>query len=104
MSDMFDYLEWRGDLSFQQAPLNMVDSLLFSCMAYVVLRDIVGGMHNSDSKTIAEAAMEFAALTEEAKNLRDENDEKIFMAMAETERFGNLYLSYHVQQTDLNAE
>ena len=104
MSDMFDYLEWRGDLSFQQAPLNMVDSLLFSCMAYVVLRDIVGGMHNGDSKTIAEAAMEFAALTEEAKNLRDENDEKIFMAMAETERFGNLYLSYHVQQTDLNAE
>ncbi len=104
MSDMFDYLEWRGDLSFQQAPLNMVDNLLFSCMAYVVLHDIVGGMHNGDSKTIAEAAMEFAALTEEAKNLRDENDEKIFMAMAETERFGNLYLSYHVQQTDLNAE
>ena len=104
MSDMFDYLEWRGDLTFQQVPLNMVDNLLFSCMAYVVLQDIVGGLHNGDTKTIAEAAMEFAALSEEAKNLRDKNDERIFMAMAETERFGNLHLSYHVHQIDLNTE
>ena len=42
MSDMFDYLEWRGDLTFRQAPVNMVDNLLFSCLAYVVLYDIVG--------------------------------------------------------------
>ena len=48
--------------------------------------------------------MEFAALPEETKNLRDKNDEKVFLAMAETERFGNLYLSYYVQQKDLAAE
>ena len=104
MSDMFDYLEWRGDLTFRQAPVNMVDNLLFSCMAYVVLQDIVGGMHNGDTKTISEAAMEFVALSEEAKNLRDKNDEKIFVAMAETERFGDLHLQYHVQQMDTVAE
>lgn len=104
MSDMFDYLEWRGDLTFQQAPVNMVDNLLFSCMAYVVLHEIVGGMHNGDTKTIAEAAMEFAALTEEAKNLRDKNDERIFIAMAQTARFGDLQLQYYVQQIDLVTE
>ncbi|MBP3341854.1 MAG: DUF2974 domain-containing protein, partial [Peptococcaceae bacterium] len=104
MSDMFDYLEWRGDLTFRQAPVNMVDNLLFSCMAYVVLQDIVGGMHNGDTKTISEAAMEFVALSEEAKNLRDKHDEKIFVAMAETERFGDLHLQYHVQQMDTVAE
>ena len=104
MSDMFDYLEWRGDLTFQQVPLNMVDNLLFSCMAYVVLHDIVGGLQNGDTKTIAEAAMEFAALSDEAKNLRDRNDERIFMAMAETARFGDLELQYYVQQTDIDTE
>jgi len=104
MSNMFDYLEWRGDLTFRQAPVNMVDNLLFSCLAYVVLYDIVGGLHNGDTKTIAEAAMEFVVLPEETKNLRDKNDEKIFLAMAETERFGNLHLQYYVQQMDKTAE
>lgn len=104
MSDMFDYLVWRGDLSFRQSPVNMVDNLLFSCLAYVVLQDIVGGFHNGDTKTITEAAMEFAALSEEEKNLRDKNDENIFMAMAETERFGGLVLQYHVQQLDKSSE
>ena len=104
MFDMFDYLEWRGDLTFRQAPLNMVDNLLFSCMAYVVLQDIVGGLYNGDTKTIAEAAMEFVVLPEDVKNLRDVNDEKVFLAMAETARFGNLTLQYHVAQMDLAAE
>lgn len=104
MADLFDYLEWRGDLTFRQVPVTMVDNLLFSCLAYVVLQDIVGGLYNGEIKTIAESAMEFAALSEEAKNLRDKNDERIFYAMANTKRFGDLPLQYHVQQLDKAAE
>lgn len=104
MADMFDYLEWRGDLTFRQAPVNMVDSLLFSCMAYVVLHGIVGGFDSEDTKTIAQAANAFAQLPEEQKHLRDRNDERIFLAMAETKRFGELQLSYHVQQSDKVVE
>ena len=104
MADMFDYLEWRGDLSFQQASLNMVDSLLFSCMSYVVLDGIVGGLDDGVAITIEQAATQFSALPENKKQLRDKNDERILLAMAQSERFARLTVQYYVQQLDKNAE
>lgn len=39
--NVFDYLDWRGDLSFEYVPLNEVDNLIFSELAYLNLEDIV---------------------------------------------------------------
>ena len=30
MANVFDYLDWRGDLTFAQVPCNEIDSLIFS--------------------------------------------------------------------------
>lgn len=35
MSNVLDYIRWRGDLSFAQDPLNAVDSVIFSNLVYV---------------------------------------------------------------------
>jgi len=35
MSDIFEYLSWRGDLSFKQDPLNEVDYLILSRLSYL---------------------------------------------------------------------
>lgn len=35
MSNLLDYIRWRGDLSFGQAPFGEVDSLLLSMLSYV---------------------------------------------------------------------
>ena len=35
MADMFDYLKWRGDLTFSQDPPNEVDALIFSGLSYI---------------------------------------------------------------------
>ena len=35
MSDVHDYIYWRGDLSFEQDPLNEIDALIFSEFAYI---------------------------------------------------------------------
>jgi len=34
-SDVFDYIEWRGDLSFQQSAFNEIDALILSIFAYL---------------------------------------------------------------------
>lgn len=34
-ANVFDYIEWRGDLSFQQSPFNEVDALMLSVFAYL---------------------------------------------------------------------
>lgn len=49
MAHMYDYLSWRGDLSFSQAPVNEIDSLIFSTLAY---SDFTSG----ENLTIAEHA------------------------------------------------
>ena len=38
--NVFDYLSWRGDLTFLQAPFSEVDNLLISLLSYVDLNGI----------------------------------------------------------------
>ena len=40
MSDLFDYLMWRGDILFSQLPPNNVDALIFSALSYIDYDDI----------------------------------------------------------------
>ena len=35
MSDMFDYIKWRGDILFTELSLNPVDALIFSTLSYI---------------------------------------------------------------------
>ena len=41
MSNILDYLKWRGDVEFARSPFNDVDSLLFSIIAQIDLSDVV---------------------------------------------------------------
>ena len=41
MANVFDYLDWRGDVSFAQVPCNEIDSLIFSLISYVDFDGIV---------------------------------------------------------------
>ena len=35
MTDIFDYLNWRGDLPMQTVPMNEVDGMVFARIAYL---------------------------------------------------------------------
>ena len=41
MSDLFDYLAWRGDIPMSQAPFNPVDGLILSILSYVHFENLV---------------------------------------------------------------
>ena len=43
MPSTLDYLTWRGDLLFTERPLNRVDNLIFSHLAYLNLEGLVPG-------------------------------------------------------------
>ena len=59
MSNVSDYLKWRGDLDFSQAPFNDVDNLILAQIAYVDFTDIVPAPGSIETITIAEAADTF---------------------------------------------
>lgn len=104
MTNLFDYLDWRGDLTFQQAPFNLVDNLILSCLGYVVLDSIVSGFDCDSMITVKETADLFVQLPERVKNLRVPEDETLLVSMGKSKRFGALQLLYHVQQLDREAE
>ena len=35
MGNILDYLDWRGDLTFEQSPFNEVDNLILACFSYL---------------------------------------------------------------------
>ncbi len=66
MGNMLDYLDWRGDLTFEQAPFNEVDNLVLSQLVYVNLDYIVPPEWIDASVSIREAAERYFHLyTEE---------------------------------------
>ena len=59
MPNVFDYLEWRGDLTFEEAPVNEVDNLIFCLLSYVDLEGIVPAEPNQGRVTLRYAAAEY---------------------------------------------
>ena len=52
---VFDYVNWRGDLSFAQDPFNEVDSVILSMVCFLDFKDIVPAPHEQGSVTLADA-------------------------------------------------
>ena len=91
MADLFDYLHWRGDLSFTQCPVNPVDALIFSALSYIDLGGNVEALPDLPI-SLREASEEFFRLPDSASRCRTKSDHSLLMAAAETNRFGNALL------------
>ena len=91
MANVFEYLKWRGDLSFTQDPPNEVDALVFSGLAYVSYGGRVKAEPNMPL-TLKEAAEDFFALDDCEDRVRVKNDLELLSAASQTARFGNTKL------------
>ncbi len=91
MADLFDYLQWRGDLSFSQSPANRVDALIFSALSYISFGGSVETMPEIPI-SLKDAAEEFFRLPDQETRCRVKADLSLLMAAAETRRFGNVML------------
>ncbi len=100
--NMEDYLRWRGDLTFDKEPFNLVDNLLCCYIAYTDLKDIVPSGKNGI--TLKEASDIFFSLhtEEEVRKNRSFIAKSPFVLkeMAKTERFKNAKLLYYVDDID----
>jgi hypothetical protein len=56
MQNLFDYLEWRGDLSFTRDGFNEADNLLFPVLAYLKFGGIVSEETGADPIPLFQAA------------------------------------------------
>lgn len=108
MANILDYIEWRGDISFKNAPFNEVDNLIFSQLSYMNFDGIVPGRRSE--KTIALKD----AVTKYVKLYPDPSDENLpvvqrmlyplIVAMAGSVRFSGCRLARYTYEKDDEAE
>ena len=51
-SDILDYIDWRGDLTFEQSPLNEVDALIFCQLSYLNFENLAPVDFDSSIKLV----------------------------------------------------
>ena len=100
-NSVFQYLRWRGDLSFDERELNEVDALLFSAIIYEEYDHI---LTDQKAMTLKEVADVFFS-THNEEDLKERvtftnRSYEILKAAASTNRFGSLILSNYVNEID----
>lgn len=105
MANILDYLAWRGDLSFSEAPVSPVDGLLLSTLSYIQLDNMVSE-NPHEAPTLSELSQMFWELPKEAmeSRLRDSRDGDLIQAMGESSRFGPLRLTAAKELLDKEKE
>jgi hypothetical protein len=109
MADLFDYLSWRGDLSFHQSPFNPVDNIILTHVSYLPLDNIVPGIEENKTITIAEAAGIFGrAILKDPDAfeafLISKQDPDFLDALSVSARFKDMGLAGFVNQIDPDQE
>lgn len=103
-TNFFDYLDWRGDLSFDEAPFCEVDAVILSQIMYINLSDIVLSSFN-DKITFKQAVERFVDLSDYAKRcvigaMINENMHLLFEKCGQSRRFGNVIISGYTYKLD----
>ena len=107
MSNVFDYLSWRGDLPLSVCPFNDIDNLILSRLSYIPFDGIVPEDFKAAPVAMKDAAalcLKKAAEQPEKRTFRMEDDAKLLQAMIDSPRFHALSLIGYVNRFDPAVE
>jgi hypothetical protein len=106
---LYDYLNWRGDLSFQEAPLNDVDNLIFSLISYLDFKGIVPETQSESAIPVRAAVNAMLARNPDIKKFTmgvmvPKEILTLARAIKDTRRFRNVEIRAHVNVIDTEKE
>ena len=101
MSNLFDYLTWRNDLTFSKVPCCAVDTLICSCLSYLRLQPVFA---KQDMLYVKRASEIIRAINPEEIHFRVKEDLQLLHKMAEGNRYGNVILCGYVDHLDPSME
>lgn len=98
MPNIIDYIEWRGDLSFENSPINEIDDIIFARFSYLPFKYI----ELKEIDTIENIALEMKDLDIENYLW---NDDKFFLQkIGNCKRFKDIKVSDYIEIFDEAAE
>lgn len=100
MSNLFDYLYWRGDLTLRHAPFNVIDSLILTRLSYLPFDGII----NNGSIAIQDAARRFLSSENAAKYAVKQADIDLLKTLATSKRFKRMKLQHYTSLLDVKKQ
>ena len=100
MSNIIDYVKWRGDLDFSQSEFNEVDSLILNRFSYFPLDNLI---KDGEKVSICEINNRLKNVKEEVRFLW-EGDSELLELMANSKRFGNLSVCDFINEIVVEQE
>jgi len=111
MANLFDYLTWRGDLTFDQSPFNPVDNVIFSQLTYLPMDGIVPGPDEKGGISIRLVAKILSKKFDKPlpqlklkSHVIFNEDPDFIAALGSTNRFGDCKLYGYVNHIDTDRE
>lgn len=108
-NNLYDYVHWRGDLSFEERPFNEIDAAILSMLVYMDWYNIVGDLNSNQTILLRDACTQYDKRYEKylkhAPPLTSFDEETRLLAhfCQKTKRFGLLKMRYFEERTDLKA-
>ena len=105
MANILDYLDWRGDLTLEQAPFNEVDNLILAELSFVDFRDVVPAP-GGGSLPLEDAADDFFRKARQEPErvemgaLVPNQIPELLEKMAASRRFGQMRLGCYAEHLD----
>ncbi len=103
MTNVFDYLLWRGDLTLEQSPFQDVDGFILTCLSYHFLTEVLD-QYNTKPVPIGELAKKVKELPQEKLRIRDPQDVVLLQLLGKSQRFQNMEVCYYADHIDKEKE
>lgn len=101
MSNILDYIKWRGDLTLEQSEFNEIDALILSRFSYFPFDNII---KENETVTIRELSERFKREDINKMQILWEYDKDLFPAMGKSKRFGEMLATKFVNKINVQQE
>ncbi len=108
MANINDYIIWRGDLSFNNAPFNDIDNLIFTEFCYLNFDKIVPQNYSDGFTLLSDAVIEYFSKNEDTQRslgyIIPDDIKAMAKMMAKSPRFASLKLTAFQSITDVETQ
>lgn len=99
MSNVCEYVKWRGDLTLKQSKFNEIDALILTRLSYFPFDQLI---QPNEEATVEELSKRFEKADKSTMKILWEDDNELFPIMGKSERFGKMIVTQYVNK--INAE
>ena len=101
MSNIIDYVKWRGDLTLKEAEFNEIDSLILNRFSYFPLDNL---LKENEKATIKELSEKFQKADKTKLKILWEEDEELFIEIGKSKRFSEMQALEYINKIEPETE